>query len=618
MQHLSKLFTVIISLLFVNSLLAQPSGGPYGPVQKNYTLPDVPGTIYYVSPGGNEDAKGTALKDPTTLNASISRVVTGDAIVLRGGVYRTGNLQLNQGIVMQPYKNEKPVIKGTYEAKEWVNVIPPYGTMPGLWKIKWEHLFPSRPAGWWRHEREGRVTPLHKFNNDMIFVDGRYLQSAGWLGELNEDNYYIDYEKETVYIATDPADKLVEITAFDQGLVITPDEVNGKKADGKGPTIRGITFTQYAFHVIDVEGYFPDGISKESEHGKDVVGTTLENCDISFGGRVGAFLLGDQLTMRNCKVSDTSTEGVYIVSSNDVLLEKNIFTRNNIENITGYYPAAVKIFNQSHRVTCNDNLVIDHPNSNGIWYDVGNVDGVFTNNWLENVGNPERAFSGRSIWPSRNAFFFEISKGAVVADNVFVNNDQGILILNSSDVKVYNNTFVNSMATIARDRRGEDADHFGWHITTGPEVDQRVNHEFANNLMVGGETFNRPLLLVWQLPDMCEQFTEPALSKLDNNAYVKLNNNGYPVIWMAHKLGDKCVSEFATASELNRVKKDYATGSTSLFDYSGPLFKSNYLRNFELIEGFEGSKSAIKLPGDIIEVLGKGKSDKYIGAYPAR
>ena len=121
------------------------------------------------------------------------------------------------------------------------------------------------------------------------------------------------------------------------------------------------------------------------------MGTTLENCTISFCSRVAGYFRGDRLTIRHCRVSDTSTEGVYVIGSNDVLLEKNIFMRNNIENITGYYPAAVKIFNQCYRVTCRDNLVIDLPNSNGIWYDVGNVDGVFVDNWIEGVGRNDKA-----------------------------------------------------------------------------------------------------------------------------------------------------------------------------------------------------------------------------------
>ena len=119
---------------------------------------------------------------------------------------------------------------------------------------------------------------------------------------------------------------------------------------------------------------------------------------ISFCSRVAGYFRGDGLVLRNSLISDTSTEGFYVIGSSDVLLERNIFRRNNVEQLTGYYPAAVKIFNQSHRVTCRDNLVIDNPHSNGIWYDVGNRDGVFVNNWVEGA---------------LDGFFFEISKGAI-------------------------------------------------------------------------------------------------------------------------------------------------------------------------------------------------------------
>ncbi|MEX0845311.1 MAG: hypothetical protein WD022_08510, partial [Balneolaceae bacterium] len=262
------------SLIIV--LIAQPSGGPYGPIQKTYELPDVSGTTYYVAPDGDSDANGNSLDKPTTIETAIAKVETGDAIILRGGIYRTGNLELNQHIVMQPYKDELPVIKGTHVADEWENVVSPELFEKGLWRIEWSNLFPSRPDSWWRTQREGLNTPMHKFNNDMVFVNGRFLQSAGWYNELTDDNFYIDYEEGYVYLAFNPTDKNIEITAFNQGMMITPREVNGKKADGKGPTIRGIEFSQYAFHVIDVEGYFPEGESDESEHGKDVVGTTLE------------------------------------------------------------------------------------------------------------------------------------------------------------------------------------------------------------------------------------------------------------------------------------------------------------------------------------------------------
>src|SRR5689334_23115331 len=100
-------------LLFFAGLLsgqAQPSGGPYGPLQQNYELPGDAAHIYYASPEGQSNAPGTALDQPTTLESAVERVVTGDAIILRGGTYRTGGLKFNQGITLQPYADERPVL----------------------------------------------------------------------------------------------------------------------------------------------------------------------------------------------------------------------------------------------------------------------------------------------------------------------------------------------------------------------------------------------------------------------------------------------------------------------------------------------------------------------------
>ena len=308
-----------------------------------------------------------------------------------------------------------------------------------VWRTSWKTLFPAKPLGWWRREREGMRTPLHRFNNDMVFVDGELLKSVGWEGELDPKSFYIDYEAGHVYVGADPKDKLVEITAFDSAIVRVSREAHGKASDRKGPVIKGITFTQYAYRAIDVEAKRPAALVSEEPtddpigpqepgtYGREVVGTTLENVTISFCSRVGGYFRGDGLVLRNSLISDTSTEGFYVIGSSDVLLERNVFRRNNVEQLTGYYPAAVKIFNQSRRVTVRDNLVIDNPNSNGVWYDVGNVDGVFVNNWVEN------AIDG---------FFFEISKGVVCAGNVFVGCNKGVRILNSSNARVYHNTFV--------------------------------------------------------------------------------------------------------------------------------------------------------------------------------
>jgi parallel beta-helix repeat protein len=577
---------------------AQPSGGPYGPLPRVYDVPKDAAHVYYVAPDGKAEAEGTILTAPTTLESAVARVVTGDAVILRGGTYRIGGLAFNQGITIQPYRDEVPVLKGTQVATQWESL------RDGVWRTPWTRLFPQKPADWWRRNREGMRTPLHRFNNDMVFIDGEFLQSAEWEGGLDAHSYAIDYEGGYVYIAVDPKDRLIEITAFDSAFVRTIKPVHGKTSDRKGPAIRGITFTQYAYRALEVEGVEPDGPADPATFGKDVVGTTLENVTITYCSRVAAYLRGDGLVLRNSLISDTSTEGIYIISSADVLLEHNIFRRNNIERITGYYPSAVKIFNQSYRVTCRDNLVIEQPYSNGIWYDVGNVDGVFVNNWIED------AIDG---------FFFEISKGAVAAGNVFVNCDKGIRILNSSNVRLYQNTLVNTVASFERTPRSSVGDHFGWHPATGPDVDARHGHVFVGNLLVADERFRKPLLNVEQSEPLCAQLKEPQFSGLDGNVYVRRGDTAArPLITWSPVAGDTCAAALGSPGALNTLQAGFEAHSRALDAYSGALFKSPELHNYELVVPFPGASAGDPVPDNVRKIAGwKPDVARLPGAYPA-
>jgi parallel beta-helix repeat protein len=570
--------------LGVAQALAQPSGGPYGPQPQNYALPTQAAHIYYVAPDGKADAPGTTLAAPTTIEAAIARVVTGDAIVLRGGTYRTGDLRLNQGITLQPYADERPVLKGTRVATKWQTL------RDNVWRASWNTLFPSRPADWWRREREGMRTPLHRFNNDMVFVDGEMLQSAGWEGELNEHLFSIDYESGYVYIGVDPSKHVVEITAFDSALIRTTRNVHGKASDRKGPVIKGLTFTQYAYRALEIEGKEPEGPADPSTFGKEVVGTTLEDVTISYCSRVAGYFHGDGLTIRRCLISDTSTEGIYIIDSADCLLERNIFRRNNVERITGYYPAAVKIFNQSYRVTCRDNLVIDQPYSNGIWYDVGNVDGVFINNWVQDA---------------LDGFFFEISKGAVCAGNVFLRCDKGIRILNSSNVQAYHNTLVDTVASFERTERSAVADHFGWHPSTGPDVDAREGHVFVGNLLVASEGFRKPLARFEQTQVLCGRLTRPQMARLDGNVYVRQGAAvPIPLLVWSPVAAERCQVELDSLDALRKLHPAFEEHGRFIGDVFGSVFKSADLANYEPVADVVGPTLADMIPAAIRKLLG--------------
>ncbi len=604
---------LLAGLLFLLTgiISGQPSGGPYGPIQQNYPLPNVSGRIYYAAPDGKEANTGEKIKKPTTIEAAIARARSGDAIVLRGGTYRTGDLRFNQGITIQPWQDEQPVLKGTRVADNWVPVEE------GIWSTQWSRLFPAGPEDWWHRDREEKFTPLHRFNDDMVFIDGRFLQSAGNMEELDSNTFFIDYDKGMVYIGSDPKGRLVEITAYNVALHRVHHDWNGIPSDNRGPVIRGLVITQYSDSALLILGHYPEGPTDEREYGNDVVGTVIENCDISYASRIGAFIMGDSLIIRNCRISNTSREGLYLVGASDVLLERNSFSRNNIENITGCYPAAVKIFNQCYRVTCRENYVSDLPNSNGIWYDVGNVDGVFVNNWVEDVGNARE--DNYPIWRNMSGFFFEISKGAICAGNVFINCDNGSFVLNSSRVKLYNNTYINSQAVFMRNERSAANDHFGWHPATGPDVDERTGHEFLNNLLVQDESSrNFGMLSTWQPDTLCRSLHTGQLTKLDNNVYVRAPAEyRSPMINWNTYYSDTCYHAFEGPAGLNKIHPGFGTNSKSFSDYTGKIFMNAWQKEYSLNPEFEGLHTGSILPASIAPLIGLEPDKVYsVGAWP--
>ena len=59
-----------LGILISFNVMAQPSGGPYGPVRQTWQLAKVDGRIYYVAPDGDKDAAGDKLEKPTTIEAA--------------------------------------------------------------------------------------------------------------------------------------------------------------------------------------------------------------------------------------------------------------------------------------------------------------------------------------------------------------------------------------------------------------------------------------------------------------------------------------------------------------------------------------------------------------------
>jgi hypothetical protein len=596
---------LLSALIAPASALAGPPPGPFGPIQQTYEIPANATRVIYVAPDGNPDATGDSIDSPTTIEAAFERATDGDALILRGGLYRAGELITNQGITIQPYENERPVFKGTKVATDWQPVRGAEGQR--LWRTKWDTLFPLPPQPWWRREREIARTPLHKFNNDMVFVDGEQLASAGSAQDVDRNSFWIDYDQGYVYIGANPDNRTVEITAWDGGILRTIRPVHGKQPSDKGITVRGVDFTQYAFRAIELEGRDPRGPSDEADHGNDFTHSTFEHCSFTHCSRVGGYFRGDHLTIRHCLVSDTGTEGIFVLAADDALLERNIVERNNNEGITGYYVTAVKIFNQCHRTIVRENLIRDNPaESSGVWYDVGNHDGVFINNIVENTDN---------------GFFFEISQGAICAGNVFVNCNTGVKILNSRDVHVVGNTLINSRIQIERTTRSAENDHFDWHPASGPGVDEREGHEILGNLLVADGDFREPSIRFDQAQGLRDRLTGSQITALRGNAFVRrgpLENQ--PLIIDARAWNPETWDRYTDLASFREQHPGLAEGNRALVGYAGPVFVGEHLSNFGLLAEFPLAGTQADLPDDIAqrlqEIRSEGGSPNATLAHP--
>ncbi len=53
----------LLSILLAGLVRTQPSGGPYGPIDRHYEIPKA-GTVYYVAPDGKSDGHLAQLYPP--------------------------------------------------------------------------------------------------------------------------------------------------------------------------------------------------------------------------------------------------------------------------------------------------------------------------------------------------------------------------------------------------------------------------------------------------------------------------------------------------------------------------------------------------------------------------
>lgn len=333
-----------------------------------------------------------------------------------------------------------------------------------VWDGGWE----LRDGLWYRGElRDFSLSdePCRESSNGrcnwpaQVFLNGEPLLQVE--GDPESGEFTVNAEREVV-IADDPAGQLLEVTVRDSWIIARSDDV----------TIEGFTMRHAAAHPhaggIDVGGYGDWTV-------RDNVLTQAHGAAISMRESRGHRVTGNE-------VSENGRLGLHLWIVGDVEIEGNYIWGNNTEEFEPSWEAGGIKLGTGQNVEIVGNEVFDNDGP-GIWADVDSLD-------VDIAGN-------RVYGNERAGIVYELSFNGEIHDNVVYENGYGfaswgfgagILVQNSSDVEVYDNTVAWNAdgITVISQERGEGR----WNTVAG-------NNVHGNAIIAGHDGSSDAYGLAW-------------------------------------------------------------------------------------------------------------------------
>lgn len=366
--------------------------------------------VYYVaaeSPAASDENPGTQQEPLETIGAAVKKAQPGDTILVGPGVYREEVEWPGEDwndperrITLAAAPGARPVIKGSDI------VAGPWQRLPG--------------------ERPIYFTPREPYT-EMVFVDEQPLRQIGlqgnperyrvrkdfvfkrqWVGRGLDDmapgTFFYDDEAKRLYVwladGSDPSRHVVEAAVKNIGLAL------------KGTwTLRGFDVRHYA------DGLWP------REQAVAVVGNRciVEDCRIEHNAFIGLIVAGEDCIIRSNVIAYNGLEGFTSNVGYRMLFEGNELYGNAWRGDVVCLTAGNKF------VMWRDSKFLrnywhDEPAA-ALWLDISDGNILIAENRFDNC---------------RCGIYFEISRWAVIANNIFRGCGQGIWVY-SSDVLVAHN-----------------------------------------------------------------------------------------------------------------------------------------------------------------------------------
>lgn len=549
-KQLQKLKGLFVQGLFA-LVIAAPSMATANTIItiKNTNYP-IPNNAYFVAPNGKETNSGQSADSPWTVAKALSAAPSGATIVFRGGEYRSIQSLITKKLILQAYPNEKPLLKGSDIVTGWVNE-------GDIWrKDGWNYSFPSTVSNQY-------IDPRYPMagHRDMVYINGTALKQAASKAEVGSGKFYVDAANNRLYIGENPSGKIVEATNLTRAFTLWI----SRHSNPSDAVIRGLGFAHYADEAILI------GAPR----------VTLENNTFSWSGQRGAAIFSPDVVVNGNTFSYNGRQGLFGMKAHRMQVKNNIITNNNIENFNKHWDASGVKSISGDDVVFRGNLVANN-NSSGIWIDVSSTNATVVNNIVHTN--------------TSNGIFFEISHKAIIASNVaYQNYPAGIMILNASNARIYNNTLAQNHANLLIKETPRNN-------SKTEEISQGITWITRNNIIKNNILWNSSGPMFFAPGCETKEPSNLMINIANYNAYYrqsasKSNNH----VWSTGSR--QCSVAYKTLSIFNSATGMEENGLESI-NSTDPFFIDADAQDFRLKSGSLAINRGEALPSDIADAIG--------------
>ena len=363
----------------------------------------------FVSTAGNDSNSGTQAAPFRTIAKAVSAAPSGATIVIRGGIYRETVKIYNKTLTVQNYPNEAVWMDGSTPLTGWVSD-------GSLWrKDGWTTRFDHSPT--YTQGAPDNTKPYWQFVNpntypmaahpDQLFIDGVAQQQVKSRSLVTAGTFYLDEATSKLYLGSNPSGKAVDAGAVFKAMSI----------QGANSVIRGIGIRRYSNSVFHM------GVVTIEQPG-----VRMENVVIEDSATTGISVQDPNVTLNKVTVRRSGMLGISGGYADNLTLTQVLSTQNNDEHFNiAPVSGGIKLgHTRGVRVTSSS---FSGNYGHGFWEDMSCFDTIIRQStFTDNVGT---------------GIFLEISAKAIVGDNLIARNQEfGIKVNNTSNVKIWNNTFV--------------------------------------------------------------------------------------------------------------------------------------------------------------------------------